>query len=268
MRNTRLRIISALLFCQALTSVWGTASILTRFGVEWSLCLILLASLGQLVFAATVGLGGESSSVESRQFLAWTWSASMFIWTLPALFGLLQYLPLLGTLMGLLNCLGLISAVAALAYTVSMISSFLRDEGQQILLGARASQQMFSIMLLAGSIASLVLLTDDLFGIKVSITLSGAFFYGFAGWRTWNCALVLISLAILVSRKLQWLATWALSLLFVVLPFLAAPAFHEWASSMGMEIDVQNILFLVPALVIAFSLSLGHEVRTLHKSGS
>ncbi len=235
----------------------------------WTTVFLFAVSLFLVPAAAIVVAQGEDVERHSVAAMCTLWQLLAFLMVLPGLTTLIFRLNYATTLPGFLGLLSLLLTIATVAVVVMTVSRFMKREGEEMITGARAIQQMFALMLLAGSAGSLLLIDSELPGFKASVTLAGAFFHGFKFWQAWNVILVACAFIVLFSESLQKWVTGVQLGLFAILPFLVWPAAQEWFQLTGLEGDgLMTVVVLVAFVIGVFLYTVSREVSLLNSQGS
>jgi len=235
----------------------------------WTTVFLFAVSLFLVPAAAIVVAQGEDVERHSVAAMCTLWQLLAFLMVLPGLTTLIFRLNYATTLPGFLGLLSLLLSMATIGVVVKAVSCFMKREGEEIVTGARAIQQMFALMLIVGGAGSLLLVDPELPGFKVSVTLAGAFFHGFKFWQAWNEILVACAFIVLFSESLQKWVTRVQLGLFTILPLLVWPSAQKWFQTTGLEGEgLMTIMMLVAVVVGVFLYAVSREVSLLNSQSS
>lgn len=269
MRNSRKKSIAFLIGLLAINLVRVLWTPVLNWSPGWTIVTLFAVSIFLVPAAAIVFLQGEDANQSAVDAMCTLWQLVAFLMVLPGLMTLVYQLSYATTLPGFLGLLSLLLSMATIAVIVMTVCRFLKKDGEETITGARAVQQMFALMLLAGSAGSLLLIDPELPGFKVSVTLAGAFFHGFKFWQAWNVALVACAFLVLFSERLQKWVTRVQLGLFAILPFLVWPAAQEWFQTTGLEGNgLMTVMALVAVVIGVFLYAVSREVSILSSRAS
>lgn len=221
MRNTRIRLISGLVLAVSVWNIFQLMQLISGFGVDSVMGGFFVAACLLAALSLTVLVGGQDSSSSSRSMLGLCLGLVTLFLTAPALPGLLAYAAHGSNLLTMASAL---LALYTIVLTFVSVYQFL-TQAHETFPGTRRLRVSFTLMLLSGSIQALML-PSDVFGMQITLSISGAFLYGFWGWKAWNWVLLAGCVASLIG-KFEEAGHVTICTLMAAIPVLAGSQFGE-----------------------------------------